>query len=664
MRIVMLLAGMLGLIAVAAQEKGNAKFGKITPADFEISSPLIDSNTNAVVLSDIGRAEIVSNDLSGFALEYTRHCRIKLLNAKGFDIAVLRIPLYNVGGQRDDLRDLSAATYNLDNGTVTVTKVGSKDIFTEEVQKHEMKKFTFPALQPGAIIEYEYTIRSNNYFGLHPWQFQGEYPCLRSEYSTVTPSFIRFVSLAQGYLPFAAKDVDTYRKQFFVQYRDLYSAPHTGNLSTVMTTSHWVVTNAPALKPENFTSTIRNHISQLEFQLVEYDYPNERVIPVMGSWETASEKLMGREQFGQAINGPNEWLDDELKQVVSAGDTKDQKARKIYAYVRNSFTCTGRVGFLMGKPLKEVVRSRNGTVADINLMLIAMLRRSGIACEPVLLSLRERGIVHPIYPLINRFNYVICEVKDDGSEVFLDASNRALGYGKLPADCYNGVAWEISVHPRPVNFYTDSVTDARRTAIVIANNEKNELAGSVNTIMGDFSSTVLRSRIDRRKQETYKRELAQQYGSDIKVDQVQIDSLNSYDEPLVVNYNISIRKPEEEMFYFNPMLGHGIRGNPFTSEKRLYPVEMPYRTAETVVLTMDIPAGYKVEELPKSVRYNLNDDEGSFEYIIAIRDNKIQFRSVFKLNKATFAQEDYESLREFYGLIIKKQGDQIVFKKL
>ena len=42
----------------------------------------------------------------------------------------------------------------------------------------------------------------------------------------------------------------------------------------------------------------------------------------------------------------------------------------------------------------------------------------------------------------------------------------------------------------------------------------------------------------------------------------------------------------------------------------------------------------------------------------------IQLRSTVKLNKATFDAEDYESLREFFGYIVKKQSEQIVLKKI
>jgi hypothetical protein len=35
-----------------------------------------------------------------------------------------------------------------------------------------------------------------------------------------------------------------------------------------------------------------------------------------------------------------------------------------------------------------------------------------------------------------------------------------------------------------------------------------------------------------------------------------------------------------------------------------------------------------------------------------------------KLNKAFFPTEDYSTLRDFFGYVVKKENEQIVFKKI
>ena len=68
--------------------------------------------------------------------------------------------------------------------------------------------------------------------------------------------------------------------------------------------------------------------------------------------------------------------------------------------------------------------------------------------------------------------------------------------------------------------------------------------------------------------------------------------------------------------------------------------------------------------MPKSAKVNLNENEGSFEYIISRSEDVIQLRSTVKLKKANFQMEDYQTLRDFFAYIVKKHSEQIVFKKI
>ena len=104
--------------------------------------------------------------------------------------------------------------------------------------------------------------------------------------------------------------------------------------------------------------------------------------------------------------------------------------------------------------------------------------------------------------------------------------------------------------------------------------------------------------------------------------------------------------------------------NPFKSADRKYPVEMPYKMSEIYVLNMEIPKGYKVDEIPKSVRVKLNENEGIFEYIVNASADRIMLQSKIDIKKTNFEVEDYQTLRDFFGHIAKKHSEQIVFKKV
>ena len=90
---------------------------------------------------------------------------------------------------------------------------------------------------------------------------------------------------------------------------------------------------------------------------------------------------------------------------------------------------------------------------------------------------------------------------------------------------------------------------------------------------------------------------------------------------------------------------------------------MPFTSDETYLLNMEVPKGYMVDELPKSAKVGLNGKDGFFEYLIQKDDAGIQLRSRIRLNRANFSADEYNVLRDFYAYIVKKQSEQIVFKK-
>jgi hypothetical protein len=85
---------------------------------------------------------------------------------------------------------------------------------------------------------------------------------------------------------------------------------------------------------------------------------------------------------------------------------------------------------------------------------------------------------------------------------------------------------------------------------------------------------------------------------------------------------------------------------------------------DTYTLNMEIPKGYVVDEIPKSAKVLFNTDEGFFEYLIVKDNERVQFRCRIKLKKANYKPEDYATLRDFFGFVVKKESEQIVFKKI
>ena len=264
-------------------------------------------------------------------------------------------------------------------------------------------------------------------------------------------------------------------------------------------------------------------------------------------------------------------------------------------------------------------------------------------------------------------NYVICMMKMGGDTIFLDATQPLLGFGKLPLNCYNGHARIISDHDSgSVFFDRNDIRETKSNTVFIVNDEKGNglMGGNVETNLGYFESFDVRNEVKNNGEKYFFENLKQSYSSDLIIENTGIDSLSRLEDPVKIHFDFSFKTDSgQEIIYFNPVLQPIYKENPLKATERKFPVEMDYPIDDIYNLNMEIPNGYMVDELPKSVKVAYNGNEGFFEFIIQNTGTNVQLRSHLKLNKATFAPEEYSALRDFFAYVVKKQSEQIVFKK-
>lgn len=653
------------IINCQAQDKTPVKFGKISAEDFKTSVYSIDSNAPAVVIADIGTSSITGNSKGSFSIEFKHFKRIHILKKGAYDLADVEIPLYTDGRNEEELQNLKAYTYNIENGKVVEVKLDSKSgVFQDKLSKnHLVKKFTFPAIKEGCIIEYEYTVHSDFIFNLQPWEFQGAYPRLWSEYNVSIPEFLYYVFLSQGMQYNYSRTTKDRQEKFRVVDGGGAGATETYNIDAAVTDYRMVMKDIPALKEESFTSTIDNHIAKIDFQLAAFRHP---LVPkdVMGNWTDVTKELLKDEDFGLQLSRDNGWLSDDLGTAINGAKSDMDKAKNIYRYLQDNFTCTSYSRLYTDQPLKNILKTKKGSEVEINLLLVAMLRKAGLPADPLMLSTKSHGYVLSVYPIMDKFNYVVCRTTIEGKTIYLDASRPRLGFGHLSWECYNGHARVINQEATPVELSSDSLNNTKITSLMFFSDDKGEISGKMQQLPGYYESYSLRNRIKEKGADELFQDISKAFGEDVNLSNIQIDSLEKYDQPLQLNYDVALKLDKDDIIYLNPMFGEGYKENPFKSATRTYPVEMPYAFDEIYVFRIDVPPGYEVDELPKSTRVNF-DEEGKsfFEYLIGNSQGVISFRSRVKLTRSYYLAEEYEILREFFNLIVNKHNEQIVFKK-
>lgn len=635
---------------LSAQDKADWKFGNISAADFTLPKG-VDTSTGAVYISDVGVAEFQDGKEETLTIGYTYYLRIKILNQKGFDAATHYIRLEKYHDREEKVTKLQAATYNIENGKLIATPLEESSVFTNKLSENVTeKKFTLPAVKEGSLIEIAYNVHSDFFEYIRGWTFQGRHPVLWSDYKVSVPDFFNYTIITKGFQPFHLKKQEHSYKYYYIIGQD-------ANIGSDVTTTRWIMKNVPPIKTEKFITSLTNYLSSVQFQIAEARRPyRERNFRT--TWDELSNELLNDDDFGLYLDNPNLWLNDDIRQIVRSSDDKLEKAKKIFAFVRDNFSCIDHSAIYMSGSLKDVVRTRKGNVADLNLLLVAMLRHEGITAEPVILSTRDNGYAYEEYPLLSRFNYVITVASINSKEYYFDATERRLAFSKLPVRCYNGFARAVTDKPfHPIYFSADSLKETKVTSVFISNS-----TASYSSTPGYYESLDIRNAVAEKGRDQALKDIIAQASPESNISSLEIDGLNDLEGPVTLRYN-STREFKENRVYFNPVLNVGIKDNYFKSAQRFYPVEMPYASDDIYTLNMEIPPGYEVEDLPKSVRVNLNENDGMFEYLISADGNRIMLKSRIRINHTFFQPAEYESLRNFFDQIVKKHAEMIVLKK-
>jgi hypothetical protein len=677
-----LLACLFICFNLKAQINSDIKFGKIDPADFSLSADSFDSGANALIIADIASerfekfGETYIYGGPRYFTIYKRFIRVKIINNKGFDAGNYQILLSSVNRYSEVLVNLKGSTFNLENGIISETKLDQNSIYDQKYNNNlSIRKFSMPALKAGSIYDLEYTIRSPIDIELKPWEFQGKYPRLWSEYEVFTAAPFHYEVNFHGDQHFDLDTIreisETYSRQEFNDFnvREI-AASNRYNETSVAGNAidrRWVKKNVPSLHEEPFVTKLENYNSRLSFQLDYFEWPGtgerENVLP---TWNYFSKQFFKAENMGLSINHDNNWIYADLKQIIQNDKNDNEKANHIYTYIRDHFKLTSPYGLQVNTSLKEVFENKVGNVAEINFILITMLRKAGLHADPLILSTRENGLANAGYPIIREYNYVICVFYSGDKDILLDASQPYNSFSRLPISCYNGYGHVLNEeYSVPIYLSADSVYEKKVTNVLILNDDKGKQFGSFKKIFGNTESDHVRTEIMGSSENAYEKKIRDLNSSAVQMENIGFDSLKNFDSPVILHFDFEMKDfSSADIVYFNPLFEQGYKSNPFKSISRSYPVEMPGQEDETYMLNMDIPAGYQVEELPKSARILYNENEGFFEYIMEKGENCIRLRTRLRLTKTFFPVEEYSTLRAFFANIVKKESEQIVFKKI
>ena len=654
------------------------KYGKIDIADLQMKVYPKDTSAEAVVLGDVGRAYFDYSALNdGFQVVYERHRRIKILKKSGYDWATIKVPLYNNknGSKKEDLYDLQAFTYNLENGQIIKEKLEKESVFLDKKDdNHSVKRFAFAKVKEGSIIEYSYKIRSDFYYNFHDWVFQSSIPVAWSDFTVSVPNYFVYRQLSQGYEPYFINTV--FSGQIFFTIKNEAEEEKSGvnftrnqssfeKVSTESKDFRWVMKNVPSLREEPYMTTIDDYVSKIQLELSSTRSPKSLQKNYSNTWESLNDVLVEDELLGGQINRSTFLKEAASTIKISSKDTLVQIGMALN-FVKEAMTWDNRESIYCSTSLKKALDVKTGNVAEINLLLVALLKELGYDANPVILSTRDNGRILDDYVLLSKFNYVIAQVDMGGKDLLLDATTVQLPVGVLPVRCLNGRGRLIGKNKTRwvslQSLYKDSET------VVCNLTLDKDGKGQADLTLSHVGYNNVNERMKYLKQgeEKYLQAFKQK-NTTWEFKKNEFENLENITEPFIIKNELTVNDFATiagERVYFNPIIYNVKRENPFKNPNRKFPVDFGTIIEENFIATYIIPQGYIVEEMPKSIKVSLPEDGGRFTYAVGLsEDGKITISSKISLKKTMYFAEEYVGLRAFYDQIVQKHAEQIVLKK-
>ncbi len=629
--------------------------GVVVASDFPMAPA--DTSVDAEVLFDVGEVRF-ETDLLGFQMVFTRHRRMRILKASGTGHGNWQLTLKaTTGSTNETLETMQGFTHNLVNGAVETETVRLDDVLTDTFNdKFTTKKLSLPAVRAGSIIEFAYKVRTPFLvsYNPRPWLFQEGIPVRWSEYRLTIPGHLRYKSLFSGRLRFAVEENRPATVQLSLKEPPASAIAY-----------RFAVANAPAFPVEPFVPALLEHVSRLEFELASVNGPTGVLKDFSITWGALDKSLLEFPWFGGQLR-KTAFLRD-LAASIRSKHPIDELARltAAYEYVRTTIKWNGRDA-LGSENIKQVLDNRQGDAADINLLLIGLLRELDIAADPVVLSTRSHGKLAEKEAMLQHLNYVVAQVTVQNKTLFLDATDPYVAPGMLPFRCLNQVGRSIPTK-QPGQFVSlrpNALNEEHLTGTFTLDGDGNAKGHLIHRASG-YAGWPIRSGVLRDGKPKFISTLATGHPA---WQLLQTDILNADhpDSVVVLNHTILCRdiySEQGDRLFLQPLLTEGLTINPFRETKRRYPIDFGVGSKQEYAFTITLPTGYVVEHIPEPLSLTLPDEGGRFDYQISQANNTLIIKSLLSLPKPIYPREEYLELRDFFVQAIAKHAERIVLKR-
>ena len=642
-------------------------YGKIDKADLLMTDCDFDAGASSFKLLDYGKVRFGKSkymdekDFTGqnetvqgkiLKVVTERRVRIKILKKDGIELANIKIPFFT---KEETIKKAAACTYNIDgSGNITVSEVGKDGIYIKKTtQTNSQLIMVLPNVKVGSVIEYKYTLETENEFFVRDWYFQSVgMPTRLSYYDVNIPLTHGFGEEAFINHPSAVKNSK--------ELKEVYGEG-TAQVEVPFVNRVFYLQDVHAIKREPHAGSVWDYMQRVYYHSVGTSRAKSK--DPMALWRNMANLLSDKGGYDESAVADIKGSEALVQKASQQQDTL-QKIKVIFDYLRNTITCTEDEDIFPNEGAAAAWQKRTGSCADINLLLLNLLQKAGVNALALMGSTYYNGAVSLNYPSYKQFNILLVYVPTADGFYLLNAADKASLPGLVP---WYMLGTKGVVMNGDESFFltiTDNGNDYKQVVDVdIVMDRQGKATGKAFIKSYGYAKAP---RVDTwlRNKEKFAAEHLATAKFSFAIDSLQVTNEVNDTLPLEQRFSFDLPINKTGAYYYVPTnLFTDLDKNPFTDDERHTAVEFRYYQAYYLNVNITLPDGLAFEASPPAAQLAMPGKTIEYNRTITGAGKKLSLKMTLLYNQSEFRAKDYGFLKDFYKKLFNLLEEPIVVKQ-
>ncbi len=454
--------------------------------------------------------------------------------------------------------------------------------------------------------------------------------------------------------------VETFRFTEQIPYYGSTVEGQTYSFNSNSTKYRWVAKDLPGLKIEPYTDNIINYLGTMHFELIRIQFPRAPVRNYTSSWDDANEFILDNDGFGEYIAEAGSAWDHYM--IDAPSESIMESILWALNTARENISWNQRSSVLAVDSPENVLRNGSGNSAEVNLLLLGLLRNLEIEAYPVVLSTVDNGRLFSDSPTITQWNYVVVLVKIPGEDdILLDATANHPIPGYLPQRAINGRGRTVD---KNVSHWVDlesNILNKQNREYDILINNNGDIQGSLKIEFYDFGKYIQKQKLKKLGEQEYIEKLSNDLG--FVIENSEIEWNECMNEPMVIEGELNVSEYAQVIgneLIMPSLLFETTEENIFRKDERLYPVYFNSTLDSEITFNIELEDNLDFAYIPEDTELRRGM---RFIHKLSFKEdgNKLHIIQNNVRNRRVVPAENYNGLKQFYNRKIDNL-EQIVLK--